>query len=153
MFVLRFLIKWVDIITIKGYLNKCLTFSLISFLNFMASLYLFYIIGAVPTFFILLSGNFIFYLILSHRLGRLVNDIRTACNRGDYPVNLFEHMAALLTAAPLLILPGPVSFLIAAVVMGPLRLRVGYTVSRWFRIDWKDVYEYLKLDSDDSRLV
>ncbi|MCL2521005.1 MAG: FxsA family protein [Spirochaetaceae bacterium] len=144
MFALRFLAYWTSLSATRGYLNQCLAFSFISLGNLLAFIYFTNALGLIPNLVLLLLLNFILYLLLAIRLKLLTRKVKQSYKKGDYPSKAFFSLTAVLIAGLFLIIPGIASFVLALLIV-ILERPLGKLFSHLFKIDWKDVYEYLKL--------
>jgi UPF0716 family protein affecting phage T7 exclusion len=137
---------WTNISATRSYLNQCLAFSFVSIGNFLIIFYLSNIFGILFTLIAILLLNFLLYLWSSLILKKLLLQIKQSYKVGEFPKRAFFCTTAILIAATFLIIPGPISFVVSFISI-IFKHWLGMVFSKLFKIDWKDVYEYLKLNT------
>lgn len=146
MFSLRFLTRWTDMAFVKRYLHECLFFSLFFAADLVLTLILSQIFGLPHVMLALLAGNFTLFLLLLAGTAASVRAIRLSYGQGRFPSEAFNNLSVLLFSAFLLLSPGFLSLLFALLICGPGKKGFSKLIAKKLSIDWKDVYEYLKLE-------
>jgi UPF0716 family protein affecting phage T7 exclusion len=145
MFVLPFLMTYVQAASLKKHLNGVLAFSFIVIANCVSSYYFVTLIGPLPTLFFLLSFNLIFFVIITLKLKKNLKNLKLALAKSIYTPQLLAEISLYVVASLLLIVPGLLSFIILVFLLTLLQKPTSAFLITYLKLDLKNIYEYLKL--------
>ena len=88
-------------------------------------------------------GTIIMYHFVEVRCARLLESV----DSGEYFPDIFSRYISILISSGFVIVPGLFNTLLGVLLLiPPLGIRIGNAILRLTGIDWREAYEYLRLD-------